>query len=254
MAKELVIEKVGKRYLLPSEAGGLKVLEDISFEVEQGEIIAILGPSGCGKSTLLNIVAGFEKQDSGRVLFMGEPICAPSPQRGVVFQSAVLFPWLTVYQNVAYGLKLQKRDIKNIKKKCGEFIKLADLEGFENYYPDQLSGGMQQRVALARVLVLEPRMLLMDEPFAALDAQTRTAMQQLLLSITEKISSTILFVTHDIEEALILADKVFVMSRRPGRITRELIVPYSRPRALTLIGSIDFSKMKNEIMGFLFDL
>lgn len=254
MAKELVLQKVGKRYFLPSEADGLKVLEDISFEVEQGEIIAILGPSGCGKSTLLNIVAGFEKQDSGRVLFMGEPICAPSPQRGVVFQSAVLFPWLTVYQNVAYGLKLQKRDINNIKKKCGEFIKLADLEGFENYYPDQLSGGMQQRVALARVLVLEPRMLLMDEPFAALDAQTRTAMQQLLLAITEKISSTILFVTHDVEEALILADKVFVMSRRPGRITRELIVPYSRPRALTLTGSADFSKMKNEIMGFLFDL
>jgi NitT/TauT family transport system ATP-binding protein len=253
MAKELVLDKVGKSFFLPSESDGLKVLEGISFEIEQGEIIAILGPSGCGKSTLLNIVAGFEKQDSGRVLFMGKPITTPSPQRGVVFQSAVLFPWLTIYENIAYGLKLQRKDIKNIKKKCSELIKLVDLEGFENYYPDQLSGGMQQRVALARVLVLEPRMLLMDEPFAALDAQTRMAMQQLLLTITEKISPTILFVTHDVEEALILADKVFVMSKRPGHITRELIVPFRRPRALSLAGSIDFSRMKSEIMEFLFN-
>lgn len=251
--KKLIIDKVEKSFFLPSGKGRLKVLEDISLNADEGEIIALLGPSGCGKSTLLNIAAGFEKPDEGQVLFMGKPVVMPSPQRGVVFQSAVLFPWLTVKQNIAYGLKLHKQKHEAIEKKGSRYIQLVGLEGFENYYPNQLSGGMQQRVALARVLVLEPRMLLMDEPFAALDAQTRIAMQQLLLSISAQIKPTVMFVTHDVEEALILADRVYVMSKLPGRIICEEEVPFKRPRPISIIGSIEFSKIKSEILELLFN-
>lgn len=266
--KELIIDKVEKTFPLPSGEGKLKVLEDVSLYVEEGEIIALLGPSGCGKSTLLNIAAGFERPDEGQVLFMGETIEAPSPQRGVVFQSAVLFPWLTVRQNIAYGLKLNKKsgfagrkvhekigrkDHKEIDRICSRYIQLVGLEGFENYYPAQLSGGMQQRVSLARVLALSPKMLLMDEPFAALDAQTRIAMQQLLLTISAQLRPTVLFVTHDVEEALILADKVYVMSRLPGKIISEIEVPFQRPRPISIIGSAEFSRIKSEILELLFN-
>lgn len=251
--KNLIIDKVEKNFFLSSGKGELKVLEDISLHIDEGEIIALLGPSGCGKSTLLNIVAGFEKPDEGQVLFMDKAISAPSPERGVVFQSAVLFPWLTVKQNIAYGLKLHKQKHEVIEEKCSRYIQLVGLEGFENYYPNQLSGGMQQRVALARVLVLEPRILLMDEPFAALDAQTRIAMQQLLLSISIQIRPTVLFVTHDVEEALILADKVYVMSKLPGQIICEVKVPFKRPRPISITGSIEFSKIKSDILELLFN-
>lgn len=252
IGKGLIIDKVNKSFSLPSSKGRLKVLDNISLQVDEGEIIALLGPSGCGKSTLLNIAAGFEKPDEGQMLFMGQPIVKPSPQRGVVFQSAVLFPWLTVKQNVLYGFKLKKEKPQVIEEKCRKYIQLVDLGGFENYYPNQLSGGMQQRVALARVLILEPKMLLMDEPFAALDAQTRIAMQQLLLSISAQIKPTVLFVTHDIDEAVILADKVYVMSKLPGKIIREVKVPFNRPRPISIIGSIEFSKIKSEILQLLF--
>ncbi len=258
--KELIIDKVEKTFPLPSGDGRLKVLEDVSLSVEEGEIIALLGPSGCGKSTLLNIAAGFERPDEGQVLFMGEAIESPSPQRGVVFQSAVLFPWLTVRQNIAYGLKRNKKsgfsgrkNHEEIEEICSRYIRLVGLEGFENYYPAQLSGGMQQRVSLARVLALSPKMLLMDEPFAALDAQTRIAMQQLLLTISAQLRPTVLFVTHDVEEALILADKVYVMSRLPGRIISEIEVPFQRPRPISIIGSAEFSKIKSEILELLFN-
>lgn len=251
--KELIIEKVEKSFVLSSGACKLKVLQDFSMDIKKGEIIALLGPSGCGKSTLLNIVAGFEKVDLGKVLFMGQPITAPSPQRGVVFQSGVLFPWLTVKQNIAYGLKLAKEGYEIIEEKCSQYIQLVGLEGFEDYYPNQLSGGMQQRVAIARILVLQPRMLLMDEPFGALDAQTRLAMQQLLLSISIKIKPTILLVTHDVEEALLLADRVYIMTKLPGRILREVEVPFKKPRSISLIGSYEFSNLKNEILKLLFD-
>ncbi|AOY77798.1 ABC transporter ATP-binding protein [Clostridium formicaceticum] len=251
--KELIIDKIEKNFSYPLKQGNLKVLEDVSLYMEVGEIIALLGPSGCGKSTLLNIVAGFEKPDKGQVVFMGKTVIAPSPERAVVFQSATLFPWLTAKQNIAYGLKLHKQKQEVIKEKCKKYIELVGLQGFENYYPAQLSGGMQQRVALARVLVLEPRMLLMDEPFAALDAQTRIKMQQLLLSISAQIKPTILFVTHDVEEALILADKVYVMSKLPGRIIRQVEVPFKRPRSISIIGTNGFSKTKREILQLLFE-
>lgn len=249
----LKINQVDKVFPLPSGNGGLKVLEDISLEVAQGEVIALVGPSGCGKSTLLNIVAGFEKPDRGQVLFMGKQVTAPSSERGVVFQSAVLFPWLNVEQNIAFGLKQNKEPKDRIKEKCRRLIRLVGLEGFESYYPEQLSGGMQQRVALARVLVLEPHMLLMDEPFAALDAQTRMAMQQLLLSIVRELSPTVLIVTHDVDEALLLADKVYVMSKLPGRIIRELKVDLARPRHLSVMSTPEFSRLKSEILELLFD-
>lgn len=251
--KELVIEKVGKSYSLPSKTGKLKVLDNISLYVEKGEIIAIVGPSGCGKSTILNIAAGFEKPDIGQVIFNDNPVKEPSPKRGVVFQSSVLFPWLSVKDNIAYGLKLKKEGREEINKKCNKYIQLVGLEGFENYYPNQLSGGMQQRVALARVLILEPRMLLMDEPFASLDSQTRMLMQQFLLSISMQISPTILFVTHDVEEALILADTVYIMSKLPGRIIKKINVPFKRPRSISIIGSSEFTKAKSEILELLFN-
>lgn len=250
--KELVIASLTKSFSSPGDKESLKVLEGISLSIETAEIVALLGPSGCGKSTILNIVAGFEKPDEGQVFFMGNPVIAPSTERGVVFQSAVLFPWLTVKQNIAYGLELKKQEAFDIERECSRYIQLVGLEGFEDYYPKQLSGGMQQKVALARVLILEPRMLLMDEPFAALDAQTRMAMQQLLLSISQELRPTVMFVTHDVEEALILADKVYVMSKLPGKIISEIEVPFKRPRMISIIGSFEFSKIKSEILELLF--
>ncbi|MEA4988815.1 MAG: ABC transporter ATP-binding protein [Anaerovorax sp.] len=251
--KELIIDKIEKYFYLNSENCNckLKVLEEFSMQINKGEVIGLLGPSGCGKSTLLNIVAGFDKQDQGTVLFRGKPISMPSPQRGVVFQSGALFPWLTVKENIAYGLKLKKEEKKTIEKECEIYIHLVGLVGFENYYPNQLSGGMQQRVALARVLVLRPDMLLMDEPFGALDAQTRIAMQQLLLSISSKVKSTILFVTHDVEEALILADRVYIMSRLPGKIVQEIKVPFKKPRPVSIFTNHEFTNLKSNILKML---
>ena len=249
----LQMENIYKTFYGPGEKEALNVLEDITLRIDKGEIITLIGPSGCGKSTILNLAAGFETPDSGILQFMGETISAPSVKRGVVFQSAVLFPWLTVKQNIAYGLKLQKFARHVIDEKCREYIHLVELEGFEHYYPNQLSGGMQQRVSLARVLIMEPEMLLMDEPFASLDAQTRMSMQQLLISISDKLSPSIFFITHDVEEALFLSDRIYVMSRLPGHIRKEITVPFSRPRDIALFSDIDFAKMKTEIFHMLFD-
>lgn len=255
MNKEIVffMGNVRKNFPSPDRVKRLQVLEDIALQIGEGEIIALLGPSGCGKSTILNIAAGFEAPDAGKVLFLGEPVTVPSSQRGVVFQSDVLFPWLTVRQNIAYGLKLQKLESLSMEKKCGKYIDLVGLKGFEHYYPHQLSGGMKQRVALARVLVMEPKMLLMDEPFGSLDAQTRISMQQLLMSISDQLNPSVLFVTHDVEEALILADRIYVMSKLPGRIIHEISVPFPKPRPISLLGNPLFSETKGEILQLLFD-
>ena len=249
----LLMQNVWKSFPSPLGEEPLGVLEDINIEIGESEIITLIGPSGCGKSTVLNLAAGFETPERGNVLFAGEAITAPSVKRGVVFQSAVLFPWLTVKQNIAYGLKLQKLDRCLIDEKCKEYINLVGLQGFEQYYPHQLSGGMQQRVSLARVLIMEPKMLLMDEPFASLDAQTRISMQQLLLSISMQLKPSILFITHDVEEALFLSDRIYVMSRLPGRIRHEIRVPFSKPRQLSLLGNPEFTQLKREILQLLFD-
>jgi NitT/TauT family transport system ATP-binding protein len=248
-----IMKNVWKSFSSPMGDKPLTVLENITLKIDEGEIVALIGPSGCGKSTVLNIAAGFEEPDEGHLLFKGEPVIAPSSKRGVVFQSAVLFPWLTVKQNIVYGLKLKKLNHNLQDEKCEKYISLVGLKGFEHYYPHQLSGGMQQRVSITRVLIMEPKMLLMDEPFASLDAQTRISMQQLLLSISLQLNPSILFITHDVEEALFLADSIYVMSRLPGRIKHEIHVPFPKPRTISLLGNPSFSKAKHEILQLLFE-
>lgn len=204
-------------------------LDNVDLTVGNREFVTILGPSGCGKTTLLNLVAGFEKPTSGEVRTDDHLVSGPGSDRAVVFQQAALYPWLNVHQNIGLGLKL--RDGRRADQgKVDELIEAMGLNGFEKHSPYQLSGGMAQRVAIARALVIEPSVLLMDEPFGALDAQTRAAMQLFVTSLWEKIHVTVLFVTHDIDEAIILADRVIVMAPRPGRVVADLRVDLPRPR------------------------
>ena len=208
----------------------LEVLHDVSLTVAEGEFICLLGPSGCGKSTLIHLVAGLERPTTGKVLVAGRPVTGPDPSRTVVFQDAALFPWLSVLGNVEFGLRMAGLSKEIRRARAMEYIKLVHLSKFTQAYPHQLSGGMKQRVAIARALALQPSVLLMDEPFAALDAQTRAVLQNELLEIWELARPTILFVTHNVREATGLADRVYVISSRPGRIrdVRPIAVP--RPR------------------------
>lgn len=206
-----------------------KALENITFAVAPGELICLIGPSGCGKTTLLKIAAGFMPASSGSLSVYGQPVTRPGPDRCVVFQEDALFPWLTVEENIAFGLKTRRRYSENAKAEVGRFLDLVGLTAFRHYLPREISGGMKQRVALARVLILKPKVLLMDEPFGALDAQTREEMQDLLLGLWESLAHTILFVTHDITEALTLADRILIMDTHPGRIRSELAVGLPRP-------------------------
>lgn len=203
---------------------------DVSFTIEEGEFVAVLGPSGCGKTTILNIVAGFQKQTSGSVRVGGKEVTGPSPERGVVFQSFALFPWKTVLGNVVFGLRMRgvpRRDREPIAQR---YLELVGLDGFERKFPHELSGGMQQRLGVARVLANEPAVMLMDEPFASVDAQTRRKLQEDLTAIFEANRPTVFFVTHDIEEAVFLADRVVVLSTRPSRVKEVVTVPLERPR------------------------
>jgi NitT/TauT family transport system ATP-binding protein len=212
------------------DTGYLTVLKNISFSVERGELICIIGRSGCGKSTLLNILAGFLSPSSGRILLNGHPISKPGPDRCVVFQEPALFPWLTVRENITFGTHRRGLTKKKIRREVDRYLYLMGLNEFGDYLPRDISGGMKQRVALARVLILNPEILLMDEPFASLDAQTREEMQALLLSLRKDFPNTILFVTHDVHEALTLSDRILLMDRAPGRIRQDLRVTLSRPR------------------------
>jgi NitT/TauT family transport system ATP-binding protein len=214
---QITIEGVSHRYR-PPVGRPVLALEDVSLEVGIREFVALLGPSGCGKSTLLYLIGGFLPTESGRILIEGKPVGAPGPDRGIVFQHFALFPWKTVRGNVLYGLERMKLPRKEREKRAQSFIDLVGLTGFEDSYPAQLSGGMRQRTALARTLAFDPKILLMDEPFGALDAQTRGLMQAELLSIWQRSRKTVLFVTHDVQEAVYLAERVAVMSARPGRI------------------------------------
>jgi NitT/TauT family transport system ATP-binding protein len=227
----------------------VRALEDITLDIEDGEFVALLGPSGCGKSTLLNLLAGFETPSGGDLMFDGAPVAKPGPDRGVVFQEASLFPWLNVWDNITFGPRVQRlrRDVYQTKAQA--MLELVGLEAFAKALPAQLSGGMRQRVGIARVLVMSPRALLMDEPFGALDAQTRLAMQQLLLDVWETLGTTVLFVTHDIDEAILLADRICIMSARPGRITREIPVDLPRPRSIESLTTPAFAAYKAEIMA-----
>jgi NitT/TauT family transport system ATP-binding protein len=214
---QIVIEDVC-HYYRPLVGREVLALENISLEVREREFLALLGPSGCGKSTLLYLIGGFLPTETGKILVDGKPVRGPGPDRGIVFQHFALFPWKTVRKNVLYGLERQGLPRAEREARAQAFIDLVGLTGFEDSYPSQLSGGMKQRTAIARTLAFDPRTLLMDEPFGALDAQTRSLMQTELLSIWEKTRKTVIFVTHDVHEAVYLAERVAVMSARPGRI------------------------------------
>ena len=226
----------------------VEALKDIHLDIAPGEFVALLGPSGCGKSTLLNLVASFEPLTSGTLTVGGQPVEAPGPDRGVVFQEAALFPWLSVWENVVFGPKAQGQSPAEYKERAEQMIELVGLSDFKNHLPIQLSGGMRQRVGIARVLTLGSKVLLMDEPFGALDAQTRLSMQELLLSVWDRLKPTVIFVTHDIDEALFLADTVHVMSARPGRIETTLKVNLARPRSIDLTATAAFNEMKLSIL------
>ena len=236
----LSVEAVQKNF--PGVRGGppTQALEKIDLTVDDNDFITILGPSGCGKSTLLRIVAGLEQPSTGRVLLDGAPVSRPGPDRGMVFQSYTLFPWLTVRENIRFGALATPEIADALIGKVG-------LRGFENHYPKMLSGGMQQRTALARALANDPKILLLDEPFGALDNQTRALMQELLLGIWEADRKTVLFVTHDIDEAIFMANRVAVMSARPGRIKATLAIDLPHPRHYTMKTTPEFSRYKAEI-------
>ena len=225
-----ILEINSLRKAFHMNGSSLTVLDGIDFSVKKGEMICILGRSGCGKSTILKMLAGFLSPSSGEILLNGKPVADPGTDRCVVFQEDTLFPWLTVKENIAFGLKDQTRNKKAFDEEVERFLSLVGLSEFRNYLPREISGGMKQRVALARVLILKPEVLLMDEPFASLDAQTREEMQNLLLSLWENLSHTIIFVTHDVTEAVTLADRILVMSKDPGRIREEIRVDLPRPR------------------------
>ncbi len=223
-------------------------LDDVSLEIADREFSVIVGPSGCGKSTLLRLVAGLNRPSGGALRLDGEAIAGPSRDRGMVFQSYTLFPWLTVRRNVEFGLSLRGVAAAERGATAARYIEQVGLKGFEEAYPVQLSGGMQQRVALARALANDPKVLLMDEPFGALDSQTRSLMQELLLEIWERSHKTVLFITHDIEEALFLGDRVFLMTARPGRIKEEVVVDLPRPRSLEVLTAPHFVELKRRVM------
>jgi NitT/TauT family transport system ATP-binding protein len=226
----LEVDRLRRSFIDPRTEDEVVAVEELSFSVHPGEFVSILGPSGCGKTTVLNIIAGFMEPTAGRVLLRGKPVQDPGPDRGVVFQSFALFPWKTVLGNVAFGLKMRGVPKPDRERIAHEYLDLVGLKGFEHRYPHELSGGMQQRVGVARVLANEPDIMLMDEPFASVDAQTRMKLQEDLTRIWEERRPTVVFVTHDVEEAIFLADRVIVLSPRPGKVRRIVDVAIARPR------------------------
>lgn len=242
-----IIEARSVDMIFATRKGSLTALEDFSLEVRSGEVLCIVGASGCGKSTFLNIVAGFLKHTAGEVLLDGEPICGVEPRCGMIFQNYALFPWMTVRDNVAFGLRLSGVSRRERQRQAQHWISMVGLNGFEQAYPGELSGGMQQRVALSRALANKPDVLLCDEPFAALDAMTRQIMQQELLNIVAESGKTILFITHSIDEALILSDRLAVMSARPGRVKAVYENDLPRPRTMDVQITDRFMELKRQI-------
>ncbi len=253
MGERLIhIQNVNKIYKVPT-GNDVVALKDVSLDIDKNEFICVVGPSGCGKTTLMNIIGGLETFDSGMVQMNGQDIIGPGPDRGVIFQQYALFPWMTVKKNIEYGMKFLKHEdgsLYSAKEKdelSRKYIKMVNLEGFENAYPKELSGGMKQRVAIARGYAVSPQVLLMDEPFGALDAQTRSQLQEDLLKTWESERKTCFFITHDVDEAVLLSTKIVIMSARPGQI-KEIVdvdLPYPRTQATKL--DPKFVEMKNYV-------
>ena len=245
MSSSIGIKNVDRIY---TDAEGAKVeaLHDVDLDIKAGEFISIIGPSGCGKTTLLRLIAGLDKAQSGELSIDDEPIKDVDPERGYVFQQGSLFPWLTVEDNIAYGLKARKVYKKN-KANIGKYISMVGLEGFERSYPHQISGGMAQRVAIARALINEPKALLLDEPMGALDSFTRADLQDKLLELWKDNATTMILVTHDIDEAIYLSDRIVIMTPRPGKISKIIDVDLPRPRHR---GGVEFLAMRKHILEF----
>ena len=241
----LEIDHLGRQFA--GEHGPITALRDISLKVHRREFVCVIGPSGCGKSTFIRIIAGLDEQTSGRMLVDGKETSGPGPERGMVFQGYTLFPWLSVKRNVMFGLEMEGMSRDQADSEARQWIELVGLDKFADAYPQQLSGGMKQRVAIARALAPNPRVLLMDEPFGALDAQTRAQMQAHLLEIWRNVDVTILFITHDLDEAIFLADRIVVLKANPGEIQEIIEVPVPRPRSLAQVNSPEFLATRRRV-------
>lgn len=246
---QIDIENLGIRFGRSGNA--IEAVSDVSMHVAPGEFVSLIGPSGCGKSTLLNVVAGFVKPTQGSATLDGRPIDKPGADRGMVFQQYSLFPWKTVRANVEFGLKMQGVTARQREAAARTLLGLAGLLSFANHYPDQLSGGMKQRVGIVRALATSPQVLLMDEPFGALDSQTRAVMQQILTNIWQRFRISVLFITHDIDESIFLSDRVYVMTARPGRIKAEIPVLLPRPRVPEMMASAEFLQLKSTLRNLI---
>lgn len=244
-AEILRVEGLSKEY--QTKTGKVLALPPASFTVNKGEFVTIVGPSGCGKSTLLHMIGGLIQPTAGEMFLDGVPFTEPDAERGMVFQAYTLFPWLTVRENVKFGPRMQKLSLDESEKRASHFLNAVNLHGFHHHYPKQLSGGMRQRVAIARALANRPRILLMDEPFGALDAQTRQVMQDLVLDIRRQEHTTTLFITHDIDESVYLSDRIFVMTARPGRFKAEIKVPFGDTRDESIRDSSEFFELRKEV-------
>ena len=243
----IAFERVSVEF--PSKSGPVRVLDDVSYGIRDREFVSVIGPSGCGKTTMMNIVAGFMKPDAGRVLLDGQPISGPGPDRGVIFQDYGVFPWLTVRQNIEFGLKLAASRVPRDEhdEVCERYMRLMGLSDFAAAWPRMLSGGMRQRLALARAYAVRPEFLLMDEPFGALDAQTRSAMQDLLLEVLQTEGKTVMLITHSVEEAVYLSSRIIVMTARPTRIREIVKVPFAYPRKESLHDKPEFAELRSHL-------
>ena len=246
-------ENVSLTYATPR--GPLQVVDDVSYDIGEGEFVAVIGPSGCGKTTMMGMLAGFQAPTTGRVLLDGRPVAGPGPERGVIFQEYGVFPWLTVEENVAFGLKLKANRVPAAERAatCRRYLELMGLSAFAQAHPKHLSGGMRQRLALARAYAVRPQFLLMDEPFGALDAQTRANMQNLLLEILSVERKTVMLITHSVEEAIYLASKIVVVTARPARVREIVEVPFGYPRDETLHERPEFGDLRSHIRDLVMD-
>jgi NitT/TauT family transport system ATP-binding protein len=244
----VVFDKVTKIYGDSNSINRLIAVESLDVKIQRAEIVSILGPTGCGKSTAMNMIAGFEFPTEGAVLLDDKVVHGPGPERSVVFQQASLFPWLNVFENIVLGVKSRGVPASEYTEKAKELLQIVRLTGFEKHYPYQLSGGMQQRVQIARALISNPEVLLMDEPFGALDSQTRLMMQELVLQIWQEYKPTIIFITHDVPEAIFVSDRVLLMAKRPGRLKLSIDIEEGKPRTQDFLSSEKFVRLQSQLL------